>query len=180
MLLDCLRGLDILRDHPLVDARRIGVAGASQGGGLALAVGALRPQLHAVAAEVPFLCDIVRSATVVETDPLAEWRRWCAAHPREVTQAAQTLAYVDVANFVVDIDCPTFLAYSPADRICPVAGLRTVLARLRCPLTAQRYRPGHNAPLLRHYRRRAEAWLVRRLLVSRGGNEVGSPDAQLL
>ena len=50
-----------------VDATRIGVTGISQGGGTALAVGALVPRVRAVVARVPFLCDFPRSTTITNS-----------------------------------------------------------------------------------------------------------------
>jgi cephalosporin-C deacetylase len=55
------------------------VTDVSQGGGLALIVGSLDPRVRAVAAQVPYLCGIVRSAALVDTEPLAELRRWLSA-----------------------------------------------------------------------------------------------------
>jgi len=167
-ILDCLRGLDVLAAHPHVDHTRLAVMGASQGGGLALATGSLDARVRVAVAQVPFLCDIVRSATLVQTDPLAELTRWFTAHPHLVAEATATLAYMDVANFVADLRCPTLITYSRNDYIAPVAGLRTAISRLRCPLTLVHYREGHMAPTLLRHQRWAERWLVSMLTVPPG------------
>ena len=57
---DVIRGIDYLCSRPDVDANRIGAMGTSQGGGIALAVGALDPRVKAVVARVPFLCGMRR------------------------------------------------------------------------------------------------------------------------
>ena len=75
-MLDCIRALDILCARPDVDAGRIGMTGISQGGGLALIVAALDARVRAVVSEAPFLCDIVRSAQLAETEPFEELARW--------------------------------------------------------------------------------------------------------
>ncbi len=167
-ILDCLRGLDVLAAHPHVDQTRLAVMGASQGGGLALATGSLDARVRVTVAQVPFLCDIVRSATLVQTDPLSELTRWFTAHPHLVAGATATLAYMDVANFVADLRCPTLITYSRNDHIVPVAGLRTAISRLRCPLTLVQYREGHMAPALLHHQRWAERWLVKMLMALPG------------
>lgn len=161
-LLDCLRALDVLSALSDVDGGRLGVVGVSQGGGLALMVGALDTRVRAVVADVPFLCDITRSAAIVAPDaaPLAVLGRWLTDRPARARRAAETLRYVDAANFVADLRCPTLLAYAPDDYFCPVAGVRTVIARLRCPLTLRRYREGHSAPALLTHRRWTERWIT--------------------
>jgi len=159
IVLDCIRALDILCARPDVDAGRIAVTGISQGGGLALIVAALDARVRAVVSEVPFLCDIVRSAGVARTEPFDELARWQRRWPDRCERAARTLAYMDVANFAPDVRCPTYLAYAPDDRICPVAGVRTAIGRLTGPLTLRRVQGGHSAAALTRNQRAADAWL---------------------
>ena len=73
--------LDVLRAHDLVDPSRVAVAGASQGGGIALATAALAPtRVAALLCDVPFLCDFRRAAAVAQTEPYLELVRYLAAH----------------------------------------------------------------------------------------------------
>lgn len=169
-VLDCLRALDVLGAQPMVDAARVGVQGISQGGGLALAIAALDGRVRALVAEVPFLCDIVRSAAAVETEPLAELNRWLRTHPGAAATAVATLAYFDAANFAPDVRCATLLVYAPDDEICPAAGIREAIARLRCPLTTWRCGGGHSYPFLLRHRTRVARWL-RRALVAGDAHE---------
>jgi cephalosporin-C deacetylase len=52
---DAIQAIEAARSHPAVDARRIAVTGASQGGGISLAAAGLDPSLVAVMTDVPFL-----------------------------------------------------------------------------------------------------------------------------
>ena len=66
---DTWRGIDFLLSRPEVDGGRIGVAGSSQGGGLVITTAAMRPEVRAAAAGVPYLCgfmDAVELTHVVE------------------------------------------------------------------------------------------------------------------
>ena len=68
---DAVRALEALRAHDLVDPSRVAVAGASQGGGIALATAALAPtRVAALLCDVPFLCDFRRAAAVAQTRAL--------------------------------------------------------------------------------------------------------------
>lgn len=67
--------------------------------------------MSAAAASVPFLCDIARSARLVNTEPLAKLNRWLIVHPELAAQAVSTLLYLDVTSFVQDLACPALVAY---------------------------------------------------------------------
>lgn len=60
LYVDAVRAVSAAKQLPNVDPDRVGVHGASQGGGIALAVAALRHDVNALAAFVPFLCDFPR------------------------------------------------------------------------------------------------------------------------
>src|SRR5262249_10110737 len=59
---DVIRGVDYLVSRAGIDGGRIAIAGTSQGGGIALSVASLDSRLKAVAAHVPFLCDMRQAA----------------------------------------------------------------------------------------------------------------------
>jgi len=62
----------------VVDSRRVGVVGISQGGGIALAVSGLVPDLAAVVARVPFPCDFPRASVVTDALPYKELGQYLA------------------------------------------------------------------------------------------------------
>ena len=75
---DAVRAVEAARALPGVDPASIVVAGASQGGGIALAVAGLVPDLAAAVVDIPFLCDILRATELVETDRTRKSPPTCA------------------------------------------------------------------------------------------------------
>jgi cephalosporin-C deacetylase len=69
---DAVRAVDAARTRRQVDPARVSIVGYSQGGGLALAVAGLVPDLAATAALVPFLCDISRAIHITDQQPYSD------------------------------------------------------------------------------------------------------------
>ena len=69
---DAVRAVEAARSHAGIDEKRIIVTGASQGGGITLAVSGLVNDLTAVMPDVPFLCHFFRAATITDEDPYHE------------------------------------------------------------------------------------------------------------
>ncbi|HKE63997.1 MAG TPA: acetylxylan esterase [Micromonosporaceae bacterium] len=116
---DAVRAVDVVRSHPVVDEKRIAVTGGSQGGGLALAVGALASGVAAVLPDVPFLCDFPRATRIAGTDPYAEIARYLQAHRDRVEQTFQTLSYFDGAVLARDATAPALFSVALMDETCP-------------------------------------------------------------
>ncbi|NIM75458.1 MAG: prolyl oligopeptidase family serine peptidase [Armatimonadetes bacterium] len=115
--LNALRALDILISRPEVDGRRVATSGASQGGGLALILAALRPEVAAVAADVPMLCDFPRSVREGGW-PYSEIAHYLQAHPEAKGRVERTLRYFDVLNFAPRIQSPALLSLGLRDTVC--------------------------------------------------------------
>ena len=73
---DAVRAVDAVRSLDIVDSTRVAVAGGSQGGGIAIAVGGLVDGLVAVMPDVPFLCHFERAIGMTERDPYQEVVRY--------------------------------------------------------------------------------------------------------
>jgi cephalosporin-C deacetylase len=117
---DAVRALAVLRDHELVDPARVVVAGASQGGGLALAVAALAPgDVSGLLCDVPFLCDFRRAAAVAQTEPYLELVRYLAAHRDAAESVFGTLAYFDGAVLAPLATAPGLFSVALMDQTCP-------------------------------------------------------------
>lgn len=117
---DACRAVEALGAHEAVDASRVAVAGASQGGALALAVAALVPdRVAAVLCDVPFLCDVRRAAALAETEPYLELVRYLAAHRDRVEQTFATLSYFDGAVLSRLAHAPALFSVAMRDVICP-------------------------------------------------------------
>ena len=98
----------------------VAVSGGSQGGALALAAAALRPDLVAVChADVPFLCDIQRAITLAPHAPYTEIPEFLAENVEFVAQALDTLRYIDCALLARRITAATLVSVGLMDVICP-------------------------------------------------------------
>jgi cephalosporin-C deacetylase len=116
---DAVRGVEAARAHPLVDPEQIVVAGGSQGGGLALAVAGLVPDLAGVVADVPFLQHIRRATEITDSFPYKEIADFCKNQRDRIDQVFQTLAYVDGLHFAARATAPALYSVALMDDICP-------------------------------------------------------------
>ena len=116
---DGVRAVEAARAHPAIDPTRVAVTGGSQGGAISLAVAALVPDLVGTAPDVPFLADIERAITLVDTDPYAELVRYLAAHRDHRSAVLRTLAYVDVARLARLATAPALFSVGWMDDVCP-------------------------------------------------------------
>ena len=116
---DAVRAVDAAKQLPRVDPSRVAVVGGSQGGALALAVTALRDDISAVAAFVPFLCDMRRASLITDSEPYAELRRYLATHRHSVDAVFNTLAYFDGVNMARRATAPAWISVGLMDPVCP-------------------------------------------------------------
>jgi cephalosporin-C deacetylase len=98
----------------------IAVTGGSQGGALALAAAALRPDAVRVChADVPFLCDIQRAITLAPHAPYTEIPEFLAKNVELIEPSLNTLRYIDCALLARRITAATLMSVSLMDDICP-------------------------------------------------------------
>ncbi|MER5183488.1 acetylxylan esterase [Streptomyces sp. NPDC002896] len=116
---DAVRAVEAARSHPLIDASRTAAVGASQGGGITLAVGGLVPDLAAIAPDVPFLCDFPRATTITDRDPYREVGRYLKVHRGRTEQVMRTLAYFDGVHFAARGRSPALFSVALEDQTCP-------------------------------------------------------------
>jgi cephalosporin-C deacetylase len=116
---DAVMAVEMVRNHTMVDPLKIAVTGASQGGGITLAVAYLVPDLWAVMPDVPFLCDFPRATEIVEKDPYTEIVRYLSVHRDHVPQVFATLAYFDGAVLARRATAPTLFSVALMDHTCP-------------------------------------------------------------
>lgn len=119
LFVDAVRAVDAARSHASIDPDKLAVAGISQGGGLSLAVAALRDDIAAAVPEVPFLADIRRATELVDTEPYNEVSHFLKVHRERVEEVFRTLAYFDVALLAQRAHAPALFSVGMMDEICP-------------------------------------------------------------
>jgi len=95
------------------------VTGASQGGGVAIAVSGLVPDLAAVLPDVPFLCHMRRATEITASNPYHEIARYCQVHREKVERVFATLAYLDGMTMATRATAPACFSVGLMDEVCP-------------------------------------------------------------
>lgn len=116
---DGVRAVEAVKTRSETDPSRISVVGGSQGGGIAIAVAGLVPELAAAMPDVPFLSDFPRAVGLTTRDPYGEIVRYLVVHRDRVEQAFATLAYFDGVNFARRARMPTLFSVALMDDVCP-------------------------------------------------------------
>lgn len=120
VFVDAVRALDAVAAQPEIDAERIGVCGASQGGGIALAVAALAAgRVKLLIADVPFLCHFERAIRITDALPYAEITRYLRCHRDRADAVLRTLAYFDGVHFAPRVRCRALFSAALMDQVCP-------------------------------------------------------------
>jgi cephalosporin-C deacetylase len=116
---DAVQAVRAVRGAGFVDPSRIAVLGASQGGGIALAVAGLVPDLAAVHLQAPFLCDMRRATLITNAEPYAEIGGYLSAHRTSVDELFATLGYFDGIGFARRATAPAWFSTGLMDDVCP-------------------------------------------------------------
>ncbi|MEU3457511.1 acetylxylan esterase [Micromonospora sp. NPDC006766] len=119
LITDAVRAVRAARALPGVDPDRVVAAGNSQGGGLALAVAGLVPDLAALLTTVPFLCHIERAIEITDAAPYGEIVRYLAVNREAETAVRRTLSYVDGVTFARRATAPAHFGIGLRDPVCP-------------------------------------------------------------
>jgi len=123
IFLDTAQLAKIVMELPLVDKKRVGVTGGSQGGGLTLACASLVPETNRAAPLYPFLSDYRRVWDIdMDVDAYAELREWFRRfdplHQREDEIFAK-LGYIDIQHLAPRIQAKVLMFAGLMDTICP-------------------------------------------------------------
>jgi cephalosporin-C deacetylase len=119
VFVDGVRAVEAACSHPAIDPERIAVAGRSQGGGIALAVGGLAAGIAVVMPDVPFLCHYRRATEISDAAPYSEIARYCRVHRDKTESVFHTLSYFDGVNFAARSDAQALFSVGLMDEICP-------------------------------------------------------------
>lgn len=116
---DAVRAVDAVRAGGITDPARTAVIGNSQGGGIALAVAALVPDLTAAHFQAPFLTDIRHAVRITDTSPYSELTGYLRARRDLVEQTFGTLGYFDGLGFARRATAPGWFSAGLRDDVCP-------------------------------------------------------------
>lgn len=116
---DAVRAVDAAMQLDLVDSSRIAVAGTSQGGGIAIAVSALRNDLVAAMVDVPFLCHFSRAVMITNNEPYQEIVRYLKRNRDDTDVVFSTLRYFDGAVLAPHATAPALFSTALMDATCP-------------------------------------------------------------
>ncbi|MDO5728294.1 MAG: acetylxylan esterase [Actinomycetaceae bacterium] len=119
LITDAVRAIDAALTLDCVDPSRVFLAGASQGGGLAVMASALHYGVRAIASDVAFLCDYRRAIELTDDNPYREIRRYLSVFSARVEQTMHVLAYFDAVNFARINDTPGLFSVGLMDTTCP-------------------------------------------------------------
>ncbi len=148
---DAARAVEAVRAHDAVDPSRVVVSGASQGGGMALAVAALVPDLSAALIDVPFLAHIRRAIEVTDSLPYGELTRYLAIHRDQAEAALATVEYADGLHFAVRSRTPSLWSVGLMDEITPPSTVFAAYNHYAGPKDIRVLRwSGHDAGALQH------------------------------
>jgi cephalosporin-C deacetylase len=161
LITDAVRAVEAARAAPGVDAARVAVTGGSQGGGLALAVAGLRPDLAAVLPDVPFLCHYRRASELTDAEPYHELSRFCRTRPQDVERVFATLAYFDGVNFAPRATAPGLFSVGLMDETCPPSTVYAAYNHYAGPKEMRVWRYNHHEGGGSHQQREKIAFLRR-------------------
>ncbi len=116
---DGVRAVEAVLSHAVVDSSRIAVTGASQGGGISIAVAALEPRVSVCLPDVPFLCQYRRATELVDTAPYNEISKYLRVHRDKLEEVFRTLEYFDCLNFAARAKSNALFSVALMDQICP-------------------------------------------------------------
>jgi cephalosporin-C deacetylase len=148
---DAARAVEAVRAHDAVDPARVVASGASQGGGMALAVSALVPGLPAALIDVPFMAHVRRALEVTDSLPYGELTRYLAIHRDQAETALATVEYADGLQFAVRARTPSLWSVGLMDEITPPSTVFAAYNHYAGPKEIRVLRwSGHDAGMLQH------------------------------
>ncbi|MFJ8715736.1 acetylxylan esterase [Streptomyces violaceus] len=123
LITDAVRAVSAVRVLPGVDAGRIVAAGNSQGGGVALAVAGLVPDVAALLVTAPLLCGIRRALDLTDTGPYGEIAAYLSVHRGAEREAYRTLSYMEGISFARRASAAAHFGVGLRDTVCPPSGV---------------------------------------------------------
>lgn len=147
--MDCVRAVDFVCEKEEIDTEKIGILGASQGGGLTIAVAALDKRPKFAMPVFPYLCHFKRAMEMYQEGPYREFFEYFRRFDPEMKtedKVFQTLSYFDGMNLATKITCPVLMAITLRDVICPPSTMFAAYNHMTCAKELKIYpHHGHEA-----------------------------------
>lgn len=138
LAMDTVRAIETAAQLPGVDAARIAITGASQGGGIALLAGALSSRVAAVAADIPNLCRL-DYGVLNSTSSLTEIADYLKRYPEHLELALENLAYFDIVNLAHRFTVPVMMSAGWKDTVCMPEAIYAAYNRIESPKQMRDY-----------------------------------------
>lgn len=138
--MDCVRAIDFLSTRKEIDIARLCVTGASQGGGISLAVAALDDRPKLVIAEIPYLCHFKRAIEWAEefrNVTYLEFTSIIKKYPEREEEMYDTLSYFDNLNLCSWIKAKTIISCAMKDIVCPPSTIFAVYNHIQAEKTME-------------------------------------------
>ncbi|MGG1643715.1 acetylxylan esterase [Paenibacillus sp. NRS-1782] len=135
---DALRAVDWVAEQSDVDASKIAISGASQGGGLALMVAALSNKAAVTVADIPNMCHM-DFGMMNSTSSLTEAAEFANRFPEHLERVLHTLSYFDVMNLAPRIHIPVMVSVGLKDTVCMPETIFAAYNRIESPKTIEVY-----------------------------------------
>lgn len=137
IFLDTAQLARIIMNRPEVDERYVAAMGASQGGGLTLACGALEPRIRRLVPLHSFLCDYKRVWDMdLAKNAYAEikdyFKKYDPLHQKE-DEIFTRLGYIDVQNLVKRIRGEVLMGIGLMDETCPPSTQFAAYNKIKAP-----------------------------------------------
>jgi cephalosporin-C deacetylase len=161
LVADAVRAVDAVRTLDDVDPAGVVTTGNSQGGGMALAVAGLVPDLAAAMPHVPFLCHVERALGITDAQPYGEIVQFLSVHRGAAEAVRRTLSYVDGVVLGRRAHAPALFGVGLRDTVCPPSTVFAAYNQYAGPREIEVYPFNHHEGGDAFHTRRQLEWLAR-------------------
>ncbi len=162
MAQDAVVAARVLRAQVEVDQDRVAASGMSQGGGIAIWLGAYCSAVRAVCADMPFLCSMRETLSrTVYRYPLKELFDFAERIPVGLQRVENTVSYFDTTNLATRCRVPSQVSLGLRDPASRPENVRAAFDALACKKRLVTYDGGHDwtPPMIENNRN----WLLENL-----------------
>jgi len=129
VVLGCVRGNDVLAQHPMWDGERLVVIGGSQGGMLSIVTTSLDHRVTGVVSNYPAYCDV----TGYLYGRAGGWPHIFRKDDLRTPENFETSSYYDVVNFAKRLTVPGSYAWGYNDETCPPTSMFAAYNAIAAP-----------------------------------------------